>query len=585
MNLDSMIEALTCQLDISAKTHLFSYPKKLPCCNRIGCNDCFVKLLQNNCKKSSSAPNHFYFDCSLCEKRTKIGIKNDDEVMLEIDEEAERALDSNLIEINHYIIKKLDGSIKHLNDRFESRDAYLSRRKAFIQNEIHDQVEAIKKHLDNLEIEMNESLEKSSINMIANIDKYHNLVKNDIDNINKSSEYLKANAFSYANHYEKKISNGDLKSKEQNRKRVDLSVQHHSVNTALNNLNDLKKINRSLSDMVDELRFDPNYDLPSKSIIGRLKNIKEINLMEQFKVLKSQTQISRIGDSSGQQNPISPKYLCIPDQYRLLFTDSQSKQIVELKLETGDFSRSTNLNGQIKNPDGICSNHKGHIYVTDAEHNFVFKLDSQLNLVKKFGQKDLKWPRGIVYDPENYFSSGKTNSNHLYVCDFVNQRVAIFNDHEQLRDSITISTSNDMDDKINKKQHLVEEENRFCPLNVATTKNYIYVTDDWTGGNCIRMFDKESHRLLKNIGHLNAWNPLGLVIDDNGYLFTMARLYYETGTTYLFCFDRDGELMYRTNLNLNSESIGDVIVDNYTERAASKRMICVGEKKIHFFKF
>jgi hypothetical protein len=44
----------------------------------------------------------------------------------------------------------------------------------------------------------------------------------------------------------------------------------------------------------------------------------------------------------------------------------------------------------------------------------------------------------------------------------------------------------------------------------------IYVTDDWTGGNCVRIFDKLTHRLLRNVGDLNAWNPLGLLVDDMG---------------------------------------------------------------------
>ncbi len=141
----------------------------------------------------------------------------------------------------------------------------------------------------------------------------------------------------------------------------------------------------------------------------------------------------------------------------------------------------------MKNPEGICSNKNGSsIYVTDAELSTVYKLDSQLNLVKKFGQKDLKWPRGIAYDPFDGLPSGRPILNHIYVCDFVNQRIAIYNEHEQLRDSIVINLDDDSEDKVNKKQHTVEEENRFCPLNVALTKSYLYVTDDWTGGNCVR---------------------------------------------------------------------------------------------------
>ena len=38
--------------------------------------------------------------------------------------------------------------------------------------------------------------------------------------------------------------------------------------------------------------------------------------------------------------------------------------------------------------------------MTDAEQSSVFKLDSNLNFVKKFGQKELKWPRGIICDSD-----------------------------------------------------------------------------------------------------------------------------------------------------------------------------------------
>lgn len=599
MNWESLIDALTCQLDISNKLnyhkekHLVNNPMILPCCSRIACNDCIIHVLSNG-KKCSNPPNHYYYECFLCNKQSKIGISSDNECMLERNQDASRALDGNLIELNHYMLKKLDGSIKNLNDRFEFREANLNKRKLYIENEIHEQVEAIKKHLDNLEIEMKESLSLSTKNMEANLDKYHYIVKDELANIKQSFDGLKSNAFSYAYQFDKhgneKNNQNENSAKGNGIKTIDLSLQHQSVNLALNYLNDVNKMSLNLSIMIDELRFDPNFDLPNKSFIGRLKKIKEINFREQFKSLSSQSQINRINSSfnsrSNQLVPITPKFLCIPDQHRLLFTDSQSKQIIELRLDSGDFVSTTNLGGQIKNPDGICSDKSGFIYVTDAEQSSVFKLDSNLNFVKKFGQKELKWPRGIICDSDfPYFSSGKVNSNRIYVCDFSNQCISIYNEHEQFRGYIQISNVDEAESRINKKQHTVEEENRFCPLNVAIAKSFVYVCDDWTGGNCVRMFDKETHALLKNIGHLNAWNPLGLILDDNGYLFTIARLYYETGNTYLFCFDKDGELLYKTNLNINSESILDIAVDNFTERASSKRIICTGDKKIHFLKF
>lgn len=133
-------------------------------------------------------------------------------------------------------------------------------------------------------------------------------------------------------------------------------------------------------------------------------------------------------------------------------------------------------------------------------------------------------------------------------------------------------------------QAIIEEELKFCPLNVFVTKTLIYVTDDWTGGNCIRIFDKHSHRLLRNVGDLNAWNMLGLVVDDIGNIFSVGRLYYETGSTHLFCFSKDGDLLYKTNLNISNECVTDIVLDKYTSRL-SNRIICSGDKKIHFFQF
>lgn len=243
----------------------------------------------------------------------------------------------------------------------------------------------------------------------------------------------------------------------------------------------------------------------------KLTKIKEVNLVEMFKTIKLESQINKIPSikGSGQLMPISPRYLCIADPYNLFFTDSQTKQVIQLKLDTGDFVRSTNLSSLIKNPDGICVNTRtGHIYISDHELKIIFKIDPQLKLVKKFATKELKWPRGMFYDSteayrQNGSASDDLNHNCLYVCDYSNQRIAIFNSNDQLRDCLTIpinsnepvrnGTSNGKDKSANDdtfkkydKQNLIEEECKFCPLNVLVTRNQILCTDDWTGGNCIR---------------------------------------------------------------------------------------------------
>ena len=54
--------------------------------------------------------------------------------------------------------------------------------------------------------------------------------------------------------------------------------------------------------------------------------------------------------------------------------------------------------------------------VGDTDLNAVFKFDSQFALVKKFGHKELKWPRGITYDRD---LDGDHAANKLYAYTFV----------------------------------------------------------------------------------------------------------------------------------------------------------------------
>lgn len=426
--------------------------------------------------------------------------------------------------------------------------------------------------------------------MRINLEKFENMHRVELDEMKITIENLKSNSMNYIN--------GD---KDGNKLKINRSLsnalEHQSVNNCILHLNELNKIQHSFNDMVGELRFEPNVDLPEKSLVGNLKQINDLNLKEQFKTIKSQSYITKIRSlpSTNQQMPITPRYLCVGDPYNLFFTDSQTKQLIQLRLDTGDFVRSTNLNGKLRNPDGICVNPKaGHLFVGDSETKCIFKLDFEFNILKKFGLKDLKWPKGLFYDYESNSSNEAKNPNCLYACDYSGQRVAIYNEHEQLRDYLTISISDEpaigikassAENQIEPKQVIYsDEEYKFCPLNVKVTKSLIYVTDDWTGGNCIRVFDKLTHQLIRNVGDLNAWNPLGMVIDDMGNLFTIARLYYETGQTSLFCFNKEGDLMYKTCLNLNSECISDIMVDKYTDRS-NQRIVCSGDKKIHFIQF
>ncbi len=248
--------------------------------------------------------------------------------------------------------------------------------------EIHIQVESLKAYLDELEVEMKEQLNASCHSCHANMEIFEKNNRYHLVDMITELENLKINAKSFERDNENQTLTNVL--------------QKQSMNRCLTNISELNRLNRTLNEMTSELKFSPNPDLPNRSIIGSLKSIKEINLVEMLKNVKAQSSISKIKciPNSNQLMPITPRYMCIMDQYNYFFTDSQQKQIVQLSLDSGDFIKSSHFEHHIiKNPDGICIDRKGHIFITDSELNLIFKLDLDFNLIKKFGSKDLKWPR------------------------------------------------------------------------------------------------------------------------------------------------------------------------------------------------
>ena len=270
-------------------------------------------------------------------------------------------------------------------ERFDSKELYLKKREKFLCEEIHIQVEALKAHLDELEAEMKEKLIASAHSCHVNMQKFEKTNRYRIIDMVSELENLKLNALSFE--------------KDHDQQTLTNLLQKQSMNRCLANISDLNHLNRTLHEMTGELKFSPNPDLPSSALVGSLKTIKEVNLVDLFKNVKAQTSVNKIKSipNSSQLMPITPKYVCLLDQYNYLFTDSQQKQIVQLSLDSADFVKSSHEDHSIiRNPDGICIDRKGHIFITDSELNLIFKLDSDFHLIKKFGSKDLKWPRKFL---------------------------------------------------------------------------------------------------------------------------------------------------------------------------------------------
>lgn len=103
MDYDALIRNLTCTFGFNQR-HLLSNPKYLPCCGKTVCNKCIL----NSCSEYGNV-----FKCAICKEPSKIKVK-DDECMLESNEQAQSDLDRYTIDINHYLLRRLDGSINNV---------------------------------------------------------------------------------------------------------------------------------------------------------------------------------------------------------------------------------------------------------------------------------------------------------------------------------------------------------------------------------------------------------------------------------------------------------------------------------------
>ena len=103
MDYDSLIETLTCKYERN-NDHLLCNPKYLPCCHNTVCDRCIIKA----CGEYSNV-----FKCALCKEHSKISIQNS-ECVLKSNTQVEKDLDRYTIDINHYLLRKLDCTLSRV---------------------------------------------------------------------------------------------------------------------------------------------------------------------------------------------------------------------------------------------------------------------------------------------------------------------------------------------------------------------------------------------------------------------------------------------------------------------------------------
>ena len=144
MNMESLIEEFTCHLHVRqafnngraaeanlapmaiSKRHFFENPKILPCCRQTACNKCIVKLSRSSPTVSRKPCGSNYavetcdFNCPFCGNKFKFDLNlTTNETDLEANAAATNDYDRSLIDINHYLVKKLDSSLKNIEGNLQ----------------------------------------------------------------------------------------------------------------------------------------------------------------------------------------------------------------------------------------------------------------------------------------------------------------------------------------------------------------------------------------------------------------------------------------------------------------------------------
>ena len=361
--LNNLLDSISCTFQSSK--HLFEDPIILPC-GKSACKKCLLKNSESIKKK---------FICGYCRQTHKL---SDKFLKENYDQNKINLINSRLKYLYEASMKRLEIGLNTVESRLEDSVNTIEVRKNHIESELLIKVEDLKDHVMQLEQDIRELLNKSVENLTENLIKYKSAIKPELDAIKIF------------------ISNGSELNHENGMKKCEEL-----------NLN-LEKINKSLTNYFNDLKFEVNNELPNEEIIGYMNRIKlnDDQIIDEIKLneLKSTENVN----SFYQNIPISPRYVAV-NKNLIYLTDTFSKSI--LKLSEGKFEKSL-LQNTFKSPEGVCFNELNEMFVTDYESNLVFKFDKNLNLIKSFGSKVLKHPKGIACDNIEHNSM-------IYVCDYL----------------------------------------------------------------------------------------------------------------------------------------------------------------------
>lgn len=184
-------------------------------------------------------------------------------------------------------------------------------------------------------------------------------------------------------------------------------------------------------------------------------------------------------------------------------------------LKFGSFSEKE---GEFNQPQAICVDKEGNIFIVDTGNNRVEKFDSEGNYLLGFGQLGLE--QGEFSNPLDIAVDSKDN---IYVTDSGNKRVEKFDKNGVF---LQVFPQKEIGWKIFKN-----------PESIAIdTFDNIYITD--SGKNCLFKFDSEGNLLLKFKKEFKE--PKGIALDDKGNIYIV-----DSGNNKIQKFSPQGKFIFQ----------------------------------------
>ena len=226
-------------------------------------------------------------------------------------------------------------------------------------------------------------------------------------------------------------------------------------------------------------------------------------------------------DSGNTPNPVvlTVNVACPTDQ---IFNGSSCVAVLE---HVSSFGTSGSNNGQFTNPHGITTNDT-HIFIVDFGNSRVQVYDHNGNYANTIGIT------GSVGPADGQFNSpvGITaNNTHIFVADFGNHRIQIFDNSGAFVSKFGTGSAGSADGQFS------------SPQKITTNGTHLFVAD--SGNNRIQIFDVNG-TFVSKFGTGSAGNANGQFNSPQGIIATRTHLYIaDSNNNRVQVFDHNGNFV------------------------------------------